>query len=108
MSLVCLSLMACRSSSGLSSANTPQQMFQYVVLTPIPARVTNLCGMGDILQGYSLYRRVGAPAHIVYFLSRSSRASRSNANIMPANKPNIPANTIARPQLGLVSCPSIA
>ena len=32
-----------------------QQMFQYVVLNPIPASVTKLEGVGDTWQVYSLY-----------------------------------------------------
>ena len=60
MSLVCLSLIGCRSSSGPSSANTPQEMFQYVVVNPIPASVTKLQGVGDTWQGYSLYLRFDA------------------------------------------------
>jgi hypothetical protein len=60
MSLVCLSFIGCRPSSGPSSGNTPQQMFQYVILNPIPASVTNLQGVGDTWQGYSLYLRFEA------------------------------------------------
>ena len=60
MSLVCLAIMGCRSSSGPGSANTPQQMFQHVVLDPIPASVVNLQGAGDTWQGYRLYLRFNA------------------------------------------------
>jgi len=59
ISLVSLSLMGCW-SSGPSSANTPQEMFRYVILNPIPASVTNLQGLGDTWQGYSLYLRFNA------------------------------------------------
>jgi len=55
-----LSLIGCQSSSGPSSANTPQEMFQYVILNPIPASVANLQGVGDTWQGYSLYLRFNA------------------------------------------------
>jgi hypothetical protein len=58
--LMCLSLVGCRSTSGPTSGNTPQEMFQYVILNPIPASVTNLQGVGDTWQGYSLYLRFNA------------------------------------------------
>ena len=60
ISLAYLSLMGCGSSSGPTSGNTPQQMFQYVIMNPIPASVTNLQGVGDTWQGYNLYLRFNA------------------------------------------------
>ena len=56
--LVWLLLAGC--GSGPSSANTPQEMFQYVIQNPIPSSVTNLQGVGDTWQGYSLYLRFNA------------------------------------------------
>ena len=53
-------LAGCRSSSGPGSANTPAEMFQNVVANPIPAGVSNLQGVGDTWQGYSLYIRFTA------------------------------------------------
>ncbi|MEX1015269.1 MAG: hypothetical protein WDZ31_00885 [Phycisphaeraceae bacterium] len=47
-------------SARPSSANTPEQMFENVVLSPVPSSVTDLQGIGDTWQGYSLYLRFGA------------------------------------------------
>lgn len=49
------------SSSGPTSANTPDEMFSYVIESPIPPTVSNLQGVGDTWQGYSLYLRFNAP-----------------------------------------------
>ena len=54
--LVC-ALAGCKDSSGPSSANTPKEMFAYVIQKPIPSSVVNLQGVGDTWQGYSLYLR---------------------------------------------------
>ncbi len=43
-----------------SSANTPQEMFQYTIQNPIPGSVKNLQGVGDTWQGYSIYLRFNA------------------------------------------------
>jgi hypothetical protein len=48
------------SRSHPSSANTPQEMFQYTIQNPVPSSVTNLQGVGDTWQGYSLYLRFNA------------------------------------------------
>lgn len=45
---------------GPSSTNTPTQMFKAVILDRIPASVTQLQGVGDTWQGYSLYLRFTA------------------------------------------------
>ena len=59
---VVLMLLGCGSSTpGPSSANTPQEMFSYVIESPVPTTVTNLEGVGDTWQGYSLYLRFHAP-----------------------------------------------
>ena len=60
--LVCLLLAGCN-SSGPTSGNTPEEMFQYVIMNPIPASVKNLQGVGDTWQGYSLYLRFTAAMH---------------------------------------------
>ncbi len=39
------------------SANTPTEMFEYLIEKPLPARVQNLEGGGDTWQGYSIYLR---------------------------------------------------
>jgi hypothetical protein len=46
--------------AGPGSANTPQEMFQGVIKDPVPSSVTNLQGVGDTWQGYSLYLRFTA------------------------------------------------
>ncbi len=63
--LVCLACSGAISVGGCdrggpSSANTPQQMFAYVIQSPIPPGVTDLQGVGDTWQGYSLYLRFHA------------------------------------------------
>ncbi|MCE5277552.1 MAG: hypothetical protein ABFD92_14375 [Planctomycetaceae bacterium] len=60
LTLVCLVLAGCDSGSGPSSANMPQEMFQYTIQNPISASITNLQGVGDTWQGYSLYLRFNA------------------------------------------------
>lgn len=58
--LACVGLAGCSSGRRPSSTNTPQQMFQNTILNPIPPSVTNLQGVGDTWQGYSLYLRFNA------------------------------------------------
>ena len=56
--------------SGPTSANTPEQMFEHIVQAPLPPSVTNLQGVGDTWQGYSIYLRFHAsPEFIAAFLT---------------------------------------
>lgn len=55
MALIC----GCSGGSGRggrgSSANTPKQMFEAIVESPVPDDVTELDGGGDTWQGYRIY-----------------------------------------------------
>jgi hypothetical protein len=54
---------------GPTSANTPEQMFEHIIQRPIPASVSDLQGVGDTWQGYSIYLRFHAtPDFIASFL----------------------------------------
>ncbi len=44
-------------NKGGTSTNTPQQMFEYIIESPVPLSVTNLEGTGDTWQGYQIYLR---------------------------------------------------
>jgi hypothetical protein len=45
---------------GPTTANTPSEMFEHVILSPIPDGITDLQGTGDTWQGYSLWLRFHA------------------------------------------------
>lgn len=40
-----------------TSGNTPEQMFEALIQSPLPTEVTNLEGTGDTWQGHSIYLR---------------------------------------------------
>ncbi len=45
---------------GPTSANTPREMFEAVLMSPVVGGVSDLQGAGDTWQGYSLYLRFTA------------------------------------------------
>ena len=56
----CLALLCMSCAPGPSSGNTPQEMFEYLIERPVPSEVTNLQGVGDTWQGYSIWLRFNA------------------------------------------------
>jgi len=61
-------------SSGPTSGNTPEQMFEHIIQAPLPPSVTNLQGFGDTWQGYSIFLRFHAsPEFIATFLASGWR-----------------------------------
>lgn len=61
LALIVLIFVGCDfSPSGPTSANTPHEMFTYIIESPVPPTVANLQGAGDTWQGYSVYLRFEA------------------------------------------------
>lgn len=70
--LVVLLLMSCNflSSAGPSSTNTPEEMFEALIQSPVPADISHLEGTGDTWQGHSIYLRFQAePAFLNSYLN---------------------------------------
>ncbi len=67
---ICLAGCGFGPSSGPTSGNTPEQMFEALIQSPLPAEVTHLEGVGDTWQGHSIYLRFQAdPAFMEAYLS---------------------------------------
>lgn len=61
--IFCLVLTSCNVfQPDIVSSNTPQEMFSYVIESPVPDSVSDLQGAGDTWQGYVLYLRFQASA----------------------------------------------
>ncbi len=56
--LLCIAVFLLTACPG--SGNTPRQMFEAVVLRPVPAGITLLEGTGDTMGGYNLFLRFRA------------------------------------------------
>lgn len=55
--------------AGPASGNTPEQMFEALIQSPLPPNVTDLEGTGDTWQGHSIYLRFKAePAFLEAYL----------------------------------------
>lgn len=54
---ICLASCSVQPSSGPTSGNTPEQMFEALIQSPLPAEVSSLEGTGDTWQGHSIYLR---------------------------------------------------
>lgn len=50
---------------GPTSNNTPEEMFEALIQSPIPADITNLEGAGDTWQGHSIYLRFQATSTFI-------------------------------------------
>lgn len=59
------------------SANTPQEMFEYVIAKPIPSSIKGLEGGGYTWQGYSIFLRFTADASFIEMLL-NKKYSRKN------------------------------
>ena len=78
ISFVSLFLLGC--ANGPSSGNSPQEMFEHLIASPVPAEVTQLQGVGDTWQGYSLWLRFNAPDAFIRTLTENGYAA------VPCNK----------------------
>lgn len=56
--IISVFLVSC--GDGPSTGNSPEQMFEALIESPIPKSVRKLQGTGDTWQGYSLYIRFNA------------------------------------------------
>ncbi|MCX7680756.1 MAG: hypothetical protein N2508_02105 [Anaerolineae bacterium] len=62
-------------SAGPTSGNTPEQMFEALIQSPVPAQVTNLEGTGDTWQGHRIYLRFTVePAFLEAYLANKFEA----------------------------------
>lgn len=59
-SAVALTTAAGCGGSGPTSTNTPREIFEAVLMSPVVGGVSDLQGVGDTWQGYSLYLRFSA------------------------------------------------
>lgn len=62
-----VSLLGCSwlSSTGPTSTNTPDEMFEALVQSPLPTSISHLEGAGDTWQGHSVYLRFQAPSSFI-------------------------------------------
>ena len=60
--ILCAAALSCMACPGErpDSTNTPQEMFQAVVLNRIPSGITRIEGVGDVRGGYNLFIRFTA------------------------------------------------
>lgn len=54
---------------GASSANTPEEMFEALIMDPMPSSIKNLEGVGDTWQGYNIFLRFEADGEFIGRLS---------------------------------------
>ena len=98
-------LMFSSATEGPTSGNTPQEMFRYAIQDPIPFSVSNLEGVGDTWQGYSIYLRFQASESDISSLIASRYKSTKCSSIAdrfilpkgynrfkPPWNPNVPSN----------------
>jgi hypothetical protein len=62
---VSFSLLACFSPLHIRSGNTPEEMFEALIQSPMPEEIGNLQGTGDTWQGHNIYLRFHAPSVFV-------------------------------------------
>ncbi len=63
---VCMGELAVRLRSfDVQSGNTPVEMFEYVLASPVPTDVVDLQGGGDTWQGYNLWLRFRASENTI-------------------------------------------
>lgn len=55
-----LTALACGGGGGPTTANTPRELFEHLVISPMPAGISDLQGTGDTWQGYSVWLRFRA------------------------------------------------
>lgn len=80
----CLGIFAVRwLPLSVTSGNTPAEMFEYLLLRPLPADVTDLQGGGYTWQGYSIWLRFRADEATLRRLITEEYESVDCAQILP-------------------------
>lgn len=65
LAAVALAAVAGCGGPGPTSTNTPREMFEAVLMSPVVGGVSDLQGVGDTWQGYSLYLRFTATSDCI-------------------------------------------